>query len=278
MKAIKLLIAFCVVIAVIVGVFFVMGGGGGSARDDGSDPTLNGYRAKIENDWKQRADWDETMFRTHADMLNQLGTEYSVETLVDLDTRLAIETVYGRLVAEWASPACRRTTVDGYMKALATIASVNANANDDNNVRKLRAIDKVYRTALALSAARLGIATGFDGDTWRSFSDYSASVRARRDAVLGNALYKEFLSGISALKDGLLSIDARLAAAKASFCRELVRDIIAYYYEYDPQERNSSQLAALRSVRNRYAAEFGSSSEIDSFVKDFYRDVYNNDK
>ena len=93
MKAIKLIITFVVLLALVVLAFYIV------PRKvdppvllDPPDETLKEMRTQIERDWEQANDWDEKVFAKHCDKLNKMKKDYSVGTLVDMNTRLAVET------------------------------------------------------------------------------------------------------------------------------------------------------------------------------------------
>ena len=278
MKAIKLIMTFVVLLAIVVSAFYVSSGSGRNTDlPEPPDETLKEMRTQIEQDWAQKGDWDEKLFAIHCDKLNQMKKEYSVGILVDMNTRLAVETIYKKLIDEWSSPSCRKSVVDGYIKALDTVCRADGNAQANNNVKKLRSINKVYRTALSVAHISIGLTHGFDGSSWRSFSNYSNAVKARKASVVSNAMYKEYLSNISDIKNGLASIDGRLQNARTAFYQSLSRAIISHYSDIPSSERNNTQLSSLRNARNRYNNEYRSNDALNSFVSTFYRDVRNND-
>lgn len=279
MKAIKLIITFVVLLALVVLAFYIV------PRKvdppvllDPPDETLKEMRTQIERDWEQANDWDEKVFAKHCDKLNKMKKDYSVGTLVDMNTRLAVETVYKMLMdGEWNSESCREKVVDKYVNALGVIIKADANAKDNNNVKKLYQVNDVYKKALSVSSIRIGLSPGFDGSSWRSFSAYSNSIKAKKASIESNAIYKEHLSNIREIKNGLANIDGRLSEARIAFYKSLANAITSYYSRIPPSERNDSQLRTLRNVRDRYNNEYNNYN-LNYFVSAFYSDVRNNEK
>lgn len=277
MKAIKLLITFVVLLALVVLAFVI-----GPEKvvppvlPDPSDETLKEVRTQIEQDWEQANDWDETVFEKHCDKLNQMKNDYSVGTLIDMNTRLAVEAVYKKLMDdEWNSESCREKVVDKYINALGVISRADANAKDNNNVKKLYQVNDVYKKALSVSRIRIGLSPGFDGSSWRSFSEYSKNIKDRRDSINSNTIYKEHLSNIREIKNGLANIDSRLSESRITFYKSLAKAITSYYSKIPSSERNNSQLQTLRNVRDRYNNEYNNYN-LNYFVSAFYKDVINN--
>lgn len=279
MKAIKLLITFVVLLALVVLAFIIVPKSTVSHDlPDPPDETLKEVRTQIEQDWEQANDWDETVFAKHCDKLNQMRNDYSVGTLVDLNTRLAVEAVYKKLMdGEWNSESCKEKVVDKYINALGVIIKADANAKDNNNVKKLYQVNKVYKKALSVSRIRIGLSPGFDGSSWRSFSAYSNSIKAKKASIESNAIYKEHLSNIREIKNGLANIDGRLSKARKDFYKSLADAITSYYSRIPSSERNNSQLQTLRNVRDRYNNEYSNNYNLNYFVSAFYKDVKNNE-
>lgn len=279
MKAIKLLITFVVLLAVVVLAFYIrIGPTKHNGLQDPPDETLQEMRTQIEHDWTQADDWDEPVFAKHCDKLNQMKKEYSVGTLIDMNTRLAVEAVYKKLIdGEWKSESCREKVVDKYINALGIIIKADANAKDNNNVKKLYQVNDVYKKALSVSRIRIGLSPGFDGSSWRSFSAYSNSIKAKKASIESNAIYKEHLSNIREIKNGLANIDGRLSEARIAFYKSLADAITSYYSRIPSSERNNSQLQTLRNVRDRYNNEYSNNYNLNYFVSAFYKDVKNNE-
>ena len=279
MKAIKLLITFVGLLALVVLAFIIVPKSTVSHNlPDPPDETLKEVRTQIEQDWEQANDWDETVFAKHCDKLNQMKNDYSVGTLVDQNTRLAVEAVYKKLMdGEWNSESCREKVVDKYINALGVISKADANAKDNNNVKKLYQVNGVYKKALSVSRIRIGLSPGFDGSSWRSFSAYSNSIKAKKASIESNAIYKEHLSNIREIKNGLANIDGRLSEARTAFYKSLANAITSYYSRIPSSERNNSQLWTLRNVRDRYNKEYQENKNLNVFVKAFYNDVRNNE-
>lgn len=279
MKAIKLLITFVVLLALVVLAFVIVPKSTVSHDlPDPPDETLKEMRTQIEQDWEQANDWDETVFEKHCDKLNQMKYDYSVGTLVDLNTRLAVETVHKKLMdGEWKSVSCREKVIDKYVNALGVIIKADANAKDNNNVKKLYQVNDVYKKALSVSRIRIGLSPGFDGSSWRSFSAYSNSIKAKKASIESNAIYKEHLSNIREIKNGLANIDGRLSEARTTFYKSLAKAITSYYSRIPSSERNNSQLRTLRNVRDRYNNEYNNNYNLNYFVSAFYSDVRNNE-
>lgn len=279
MKVIKLLITFVVLLALVYLAFRIVPKPPVSHDlPDPPDETLKEMRTQIEQDWEQANDWDDAVFEKHCDKLNQMRNDYSVGTLVNMNTRLAVETVYKKLIdGEWKSESCREKVVAKYVNALGVIIKADANAKGNNNVKKLYLVNDVYKKALSVSRIRIGLSPGFDGSSWRSFSAYSNSIKAKKTSIESDAIYKEHLSNIREIKNGLANIDGRLSEERIAFYKSLANAIISYYSRIPSSERNNSQLWTLRNVRDRYNKEYQENKNLNVFVKAFYNDVRNNE-
>lgn len=279
MKAIKLLITFVVLLALVYLAFHIDPKPIRHDLPDPPDETLKEMSKQIEQDWEQANDWNETVFEKHSDKLNQMRNDYSVGILVDMNTRLAVETVYKKLMdGEWKSESCREEIVDKYINALGVIIKADANAKDNNLVKMLYQVNDVYKKALRVSRIEIGLSPKFNGSSWNSFSEYSKNIKNRRDSINSNTIYKEHLSNVRDIKNGLANIDSRLSEARKDFYKSLAYAIISYFSRIPSFERNNSQLQTLQNVRNRYNGEYHENKNLNGFVKAFREDVINNEK
>lgn len=269
MKAIKLILAFVVILGVIVGALYIFTGDVGGKLPPMDDNTLESFRSQFENDWKQKGDWDANLFNVHVTTVKQLSVNFSVEELRRYNTQLALELVHEKVFGEWGKATCSKSVVDKYINALNTIISTDNSARSDNLATQIRQVNTTYREALTVANLSIGLRPGFNGTSWNSYDNYEKGIKQRRDNVLKNENYKQYLSNITSIKNGLNAIDAKLSKGRSTFYNNLASSIKAYY---NNKERNSENLLALRSVRDKFKNE-SSSTALNDFVDQFAREV-----
>lgn len=269
MKAIKLILTFVVILGVIVGALFIFSGNGGEKLPPMDDNTLESYRTQFENDWKQKGDWDANLFNDHVTTVKQLSVDFSVEELRRYNTQLALELVHEKVFGEWGKATCSKNVVDRYINALNTITSTDNSARSDNLATQIRQVNTTYREALTVANLSVGLRPGFNGTSWNSYDNYEKGVKQRRDNVLQNSNYKQYLSNITSIKNGLNAIDGKLSNGRSSFYNNLASSIIAHFKS---KERNYENLGALRSVRDKFNNE-SSSTALKAFVDQFAEEV-----
>ena len=278
MKILKLILVFVIVLGGVVGAFFLSGGSTNSGLNDPSDDTYQTYRTQFENDWKDKGDWSDSLFRAHCDMVRQLSLEYNVTPLKDLNTTTAVEVVFDKIFEEWSSISCKKATVEYYITALDTIQAEDENATSNPNVQKIKSVNETYKRAYALAHKTIGLTPGFDGTSWRSFSSYSNSVLSEKNSILNDANYKQYLANIRDIKNGLNAIPSKLDNAKTRFYNNLASAIVSRYRDIEPSSRTRSQLNELREVRNKFNNEAPTSSiYLNKFCNTFADDVDRNE-
>lgn len=274
MKPLKLIIVFAVILAAVIGALFLM-------RDDppitpppdGNDYEM--YSKQFAADWEQAGDWNEKLFRQNCETVRQLSNVYSKEntrTLGDLNTIKATTIVYDKIFAEWDKPACSFSVVKKYRDAVDVITKEDPKASTDKNITMIKDVYSTYTKARVLAGKAIGLSPSFSGRSWSpSFSAYSNGITSQRTAILSNANYKKYLSGISEIKNGLAAIPGKLSDARRRYYDALAQRIMSYY---DNAERTSANNSDLRAVYSRYRSERGSDhGTLREFVVRFSNEV-----
>ena len=271
-KAVKLILVFVVVMAIVVGAFLLASSeNSGSGKGYSMDDVSATYAKEFEDKWKEANDWDYDLFMQNHSTINVLSKDHSVETLRDLNTLHATMLVHDNLIAEWKKSSCSEAKVSRYMQAIDTITKYDRKAASDNNIKELRRINSVYRRALTLARKNIGLQPQFSApDHWNSFEKYEQSVMAERSSILGNSDYREYLQNITNLHSSLNGIEGKMATAKRQFYEHLADRIKSYYNNCT---RTKDNLRTLSSVRDKYKRESGNEN-LNKFVQDFRNDVY----
>ena len=278
MKIIKLLLVFVIILGGVVGAFYLIGGGGGTGLEEPSDDTYQTYRTQFENDWKDKGDWSDSLFNAHCDMVRQLSLDYNVAPLKDLNTNTAVEVVYEKIFWQWTSEYCKKATIENYIRALGKIQAEDENAKANPNVQKINSVNGTYKKTYALAHKGIGLTPGFDGTSWRSFSNYSNSIFSEKNSMQNDANYKQYLANIKDIKDGLNAIPSKLDNARTRFYNDLASDIVNHYRNIEQSSRTRSQLIELRDARNKFNNEAPSSNNyLNNFCNSFADDVDRNE-
>lgn len=263
MKAIKLIIIFIVLLGGVAGAFLLLTDGEEGVLSSPPNTIYQSFSDEIKDDWKQKGDWDEKLFLSHCESVRQLGVKYETGTLKDLNTTTAIEIVNRKIFDAWSSASCQKSTIEKYVQAIQVIERENKNAETDVRVKKIRSVYATYCEAYRLAHQSIGLSPSFNGYSWNSYNNYAASVKGKRDHMLANSIYKEHLSGILELKNGLNSIPDKLSAGKTHFYNALADKIISYY------SRTRGQLDNLRNVKSKFDQEFHKVGKLDRFVDEY---------
>lgn len=279
MKSIKLLAAFLIILGSVVGILFLT-----RYIDEKKKlpiPEVDKYelyRKLIETEWSEAVDWNESLFLSHCDLVNQLSSKMqNVEPLRDLVTFNAIEIVSDKIFAAWASSTCKKSTVDKYVNAVSIICRKDSKAKNNPAVKEIQKVSAVYKKAYEMAYQTISMSPTFDGSSWSSFDSYSSKILSDRDAMLNNTIYKNYLANITELKSRFTSIPDVLSKARADFYNELASEIVAFYGNIPKESRTQDQLKQLRNVRDTYEKEYCTSPLINDCAKQFNIDVQNNE-
>ena len=276
MKALKIIIAFVLILAGVFSAFYFSTRVGEGSIAPPQDERFEDTRKQIQNEWEQRGDWDDTLYTKNLDLVTQLGVEFNTVPLKELNTSLAVEIVYKKIFDEWKSPTCQRAVVNKYYNAVSFIKSKDSNANTDNNVKQIQQVYSVYNNAYTLAHQSIGLSPNFNGTSWNSYANYRESMLNKRNNILNNRDYKSHLSNIKDIKDGLNSIPDKLAKGRSVFYSNLAQSIKNYFSRTSWSERNHNELSQLRTAISKYESEYGYSELLNSFQREYAWDVEDN--
>ena len=269
MKSIKLIIVFALILGGVIGAFFFINPDTGGTLPPPPDDTYKTYRDQFVKDWEQANDWNEQLFMSHSDMIQQLSTQFDTESLNDLNTKTATEIVYKKIFDEWKSSK--------YNGAIKVIENKDNNATKDPNVQKIKNVYLTYTTAYSLAHQNIGLTPHFNGSSWNSYSSYSSSIENKMRSMLNNSSYKTYLSNIVEIKNGLNAIPTKLSVGRTHFYEGLANSIEHYYSRINSENRTDSELKALRNTIRKYEDEYKPSKRLSHFANDYAADVAYNE-
>ena len=277
MKAIKLTIIFIVILGGIIGAFLLFNRDKVVTLPPLSDQAYKTYRDQIVNGWEQADDWDEGLYQSNCDLIQQLSTQFETKSLNDLNTQTATKIVYDKIFDEWKSQSCAKNVIEKYNDAIKVIESKDNNAKNNPNVQTIKNVYLTYSTAYSLAHQSIGLTPHFNGNSWNSYSSYSSSIENKMKSMLNNPNYQKYLSNIVDIKNGLSAIPDKISTGRARFYEGLANSIIHYYSQINRAERSRSELNVLRNVKSRYEGEYRSNYRLSSFVNDYAYDVSYNE-
>ena len=273
MKALKLAGLFVVVLAVFIGVFLLIPNGENSKLPPVSANLYETYRQQITSEWEQAGDWQESLFKQNHDLVQQLSTKYTgekIDALRQLNSRSAIEVVKKKVFEEWASPTCKKATVDQYVRGVNTIIKTDPAVKSDNDVKQILDVNNTYVAAYNLAHKGVGLKPSFNGDSWQSYDSYAQSLKKQKADIMHRSNYTQYLSNITDIKNGLNAIDSKLKQGRTTYYKSLASAIIDYFRHV---ERNTENLNKLRSARNRYENEYQANSNLTEFTREFAQNI-----
>ncbi len=281
MKVLKLFVIFVIILGGIVGAFFLI-----TPNDPLNPPIIHNtlyqqFLEQFKSDWQTAGDWSEEVFNNHVDLIRQLSAQQlnvdETTSLNDLNTMLATEIVSEKIFEEWKKASCRESDIDKYMRAIDVIASKDSNVRTNPMVDSIVIVNDTYREALKLARKSIGLNPVFGGNVWNSFSDYSNEVINQKNRMLQNSVYKQYLSHISEISNGLNEYNFKLAQAKIRFYSLLAESIKRHFTNIPQENRNRTDLNKLRNIKTKYENEYQSNVLLNNLVVDFANDVNANE-
>lgn len=278
MKAIKLLFTFSIVLGAIVAVLYFTKRPEPSPVIEIDAHSLEQYTKQFKDEWEEAGDWDEEIFKSHCDQLRQLDKQgYDVVSLTDLNTSIAVNMVYEKILSEWDKASCKKDNIQRYMRAVDTIVAAEKKADQNQSIKIIKDVNQVYTRALALAHKNVGLTPRFDGHGWNSYDKYESEILSQKSSILNNTTYKKYLSNISEIKNGLGEISSKLAVGRTRFYHALGDKIIDYFERVPTQNRTRTELDYLRKIIVRYEDEFDKYLPLYKFQKQYANDVSNNE-
>lgn len=278
MKAIKLTAIFFAILGAVIGILYFLGGtSGGDALPPPPNTEYQAYVRQITEDWDNANDWNEEVFLNNCNLIEQVGRDYSVDELRDLNSSRAVEIVTKKMFAEWDKSDCKKSVIDRYAGAINVITGKDGNASSNTELRKAKSVNATYQEAYALAHRPLGLTPTFNGTSWNSYSDYSNSILQKKSSIIGSTNYTTYLKNITDISQGLSAIEGKLSTGRTTFYNALANKICAYYNNIPKAQRNRDNLAQLMAVRNKYESEFPSNRSISTLANSFRNDVFDNE-
>lgn len=280
MKIIKLIGIFIIVAGVIVGILFLSGiGGGNKPLPQMDSEILADYKQDFKKNWDDIQDWDYKTFKRHCDDIRTLKSKYDVSELDDYNLNEALEIVNKKIFDLWSSSGCKKSEVDKYITAVDTIVRYDSRMAENTGIKKIRRVNSSYETARSLALKSFVLSPKFNGSTWQNFNTYADEQKAMKQNILDNSDYKEYLSNISEIKNGLNSLDSKLGTARSNFYSNLEGLIYDYFNKIKSEYRTRSQLDNLKKVTTRFNSENSSNStKLAMLISTLSSDVQENEQ
>ena len=152
MKILKLLGIFIAVLGIVIGALYIKSALTDADSDDIKiilPDNVTDQRAEMEDFWNRAEDWDSKHFEAEYSHIQQcLHANYidhaAANQLTSLLCNLVINRMHGLQVGEYNKSDCNIGIVKGYMKGIDAVCQKLSSYNNDDRVRQLRNIEKLY--------------------------------------------------------------------------------------------------------------------------------------
>ena len=262
MKALKLLIAFIVILGMVVGALYLTGAMGGDDETGGADPeTFNKLSASLDEKWNS-VEWNSDLYDECLISLEQdehkLGTE-GMNTLIDKLNEYAIPKLHTAMMGEFAKANCDNNIIQSLNKDLEKLKKTGRTGN--TKFTEMTGTYNVYQKALSFCSKPIAFDPG-NGTSWVPLNTQKQNYIQTRNAIKGDPYYKN-IQNIKRITDSLNGLDAKINAAAANFSSAVADRIYNYY----SKNRNYN---AFVNTKKTYNSQFGTNQKLENLDDELY--------
>ena len=276
MKILKLLGIFIAVLGIVIGALYIKS----ALTDTDSDDikiilpdNVTDQRAEMEDFWNRAADWDAKHFEAEYSHIQQcLHANYidhaAANQLTSLLCNLVINRMQGLQLGEYRKSDCNIGIVKGYMKGIDAVCQKLSSYNNDDRVRQLRDIEKLYDEISTFGKSSFipgnNLSENADGShQWLDYDSYAKGRRQKAADYRENSTYLEFLKNITVLKNGISeeSVNSRLTKGKKSYGSALANAIAAAYEAIPAGEVTQTTFSNIRKDYQNFYRQYGRNNE-----------------
>ena len=276
MKILKLLGIFIVVLGIVIGALYIKSALTDADSDDIKiilPDNVTDQRAEMEDFWNRAEDWDAKHFEAEYSHIQQcLHANYidhaAANQLTSLLCNLVINRMHGLQVGEYHKSDCNIGIVKGYMKGINAVCQKLSSYNNDDRVRQLRDIEKLYDEISTFGKSSFipgnNLSENADGShQWLDYDSYAKGRRQKAADYRENSTYLEFLKNITVLKNGISeeSVNSRLTKGKKSYGSALANAIAAAYEAIPAGEVTQTTFSNIRKDYQNFYRQYGRNNE-----------------
>ena len=230
-------------------------------------------RAEMEDFWNRAEDWDAKHFEAEYSHIQQcLHANYidhaAANQLTSLLCNLVINRMHGLQVGEYHKSDCNIGIVKGYMKGIDAVCQKLSSYNNDDRVRQLRDIEKLYDEISTFGKSSFipgnNLSENADGShQWLDYDSYAKGRRQKAADYRENSTYVQFLNNITVLKNGISeeSVNSRLTKGKKSYGSALANAIAAAYEAIPAGEVTQTTFSNIRKDYQNFYRQYGRYNE-----------------
>ena len=276
MKILKLLGIFIVVLGIVIGALYIKSALTDADSDDIKiilPDNVTDQRAEMEDFWNRAEDWDAKHFEAEYSHIQQcLHANYidhaAANQLTSLLCNLVINRMHGLQVGEYHKSDCNIGIVKGYMKGIDAVCQKLSSYNNDDRVRQLRDIEKLYDEISTFGKSSFipgnNLSENADGShQWLDYDSYAKGRRQKAADYRENSTYLEFLKNITVLKNGISeeSVNSRLTKGKKSYGSALANAIAVAYEAIPAGEVSQSTFSNIKKDYQNFYRQYGRNNE-----------------
>jgi len=146
---------------------------------------------------------------------------------------------------------------------------------NNSSLNKIARVNNLYNKAFNLANKKIGLTTGFNGDSWNSYSKYEQGIKATKNKIKGDNNF-QYLQNIEDIQNGLNSIDNKLKNGRNKFYTTLADQICSHYRDVPKTNDNLTKLSGVIGKYNKEYKEYRENNKLQKLVTDFTEQVIAN--
>ncbi len=259
MKILRLVLLAVGVLALVLGAMWLSGGTTPPPPVNPQKTILAETSKSIHSAWAEAEAWSQKLYAELQSDIGQMQgagriSPTEADYLMAQSNNAAADALHRVLLQEFHRSDCRPAVVGG---AMAGVDTLWRRLPGDARLQELRKIYGVYVKVSRFVASSHQLSPAFNGSSWKSFGPHRSRVLAEADGYRQNTVYRQHLSNITTLRNGLAATAERLSKAEKQHHQALYNQIVRHFDYYTTDQARISQRSRLADVFHRFSSEIG---------------------
>lgn len=276
-KYLKLTLIFAAIIGVFVALRFV-----DDVETDPVNPNSVSKYSKlydeIRSEWRERKQWDETLYKTHMDTINKYYTYDYIEKkeynlLFELVNANAVVTIGEFFDSEMKNAECDDSKIEKNKAGLDFISEYKNSRNKgydfskDTRVANADTMYKQYKKIIEFCDKDFNVTAKLNGECeWVPFSYYNDKWNDQKDLFEKGKYYTSHFYNINKVKDAWSSYDSIVQQSKTKYYNDLAEKIKLYF---DKRYNNEK----LKNKHDSVIGDYNKLNETNEGLRSRYNEV-----
>lgn len=203
---------------------------------------------KINDGWEEQTQWNASLYDSLANEVIETRKSNNIKekdknALLDLNTTLAVESIYNFFDTEMKSPTSKEALVTSNYKGLGTLKK--GNAKNDPRITELESMYQAYVSTLEFSRKNFNVSAVVDENImWETYKTYRQNYQNEKDRLGSGKYFKSHFKNINTVNNFWASFDTKLNEAERQYyvgIGKAVKTRLASIYDESYSQKNSRE-------------------------------------